>query len=298
MNNPAISASPLERLRRSRRAFLKWFLLCLVIICVVIYVRMCGYLYSMQNSLLYPREILSPEVADTLAAKVGLVAWNPSAAGFGAPRQGYVRPDFTHPAPRGVIVLFHGNGGVASGRVAYVNAFTPRGFRTFLYEYPGYGGRPGVPGEAAIVPEARAFIRELDQAGYSPVYVWGESLGAGVAAAVCADPGLHVQGLALLTPWDTLANVAQSHFPWFPVRLLLFDRYDSVANLQHFGHPICVIRSSRDEIIPPALSVNLYQQLPKPKLVIVQDGYGHNDWPHSPELAWWDQALDFIAPKK
>jgi hypothetical protein len=26
-------------------------------------------------------------------------------------------------------------------------------------------------------------------------------------------------------------------------------------------------------------------------------GYGHGDWPRSPELPWWDEALDFIAPK-
>ena len=193
---------------------------------------------------------------------------------------------------------FHGNGGAAYERTAYVDAFTPRGFRTFLYEYPGYGGRPGTPGEAAIVPDARALICELDRAGDGPIYVWGESLGAGVAASVCADPGLHVQGLALVTPWDTLTNVAQSHYPWFPVRLLLVDRYDSVGNLPHFGHPICVIRSSEDEIIPPACSINLYNRLPEPKTVIVQDGYGHNDWPRGPELSWWDDALDFIAPKK
>ncbi|HUB67235.1 MAG TPA: alpha/beta fold hydrolase [Candidatus Methylacidiphilales bacterium] len=298
MNAPATSASRSAPSRHPLRRVLRWFLLSLVIVCAIIYAYLCGTLYSMQNSLLYPREILSPGTADTLAAKVGLAAWDPSTAGFGAPRQGYVRSDFTHPAPRGTIILFHGNGGVAFGRIAYVDAFTPRGFRTFLYEYPGYGGRPGVPGEAAIVPEARAFIRELGQAGYGPLYVWGESLGAGVAASVCADPSLPVQGLVLLTPWDTLANVAQSHYPWFPVRFLLIDRYDSVANLQHFGHPICVIRSSEDEIIPPPLSINLYQHLPEPKHPIVQDGYGHNDWPRDPQLAWWDEALDFIAPKK
>jgi alpha-beta hydrolase superfamily lysophospholipase len=277
--------SPLELLKR------------LAVYLLIAYVTCCLYLYCMQNSLLYPREELSAGEARDQAAASGLIPWDHSADGNTGP-QGYVRPDFTRPAPRGTIVLFHGNGGTAYDRYTYEYAFTRRGFRTFLYEYPGYGGRPGTPGEAAIVPDARALIGELDRSGYGPVYVWGESLGAGVAASVCADPSVPVHGLALLTPWDTLANVAQSHYPWFPVRLLLIDRYDSVANLQHFGHPICVIRSSEDEIIPPALSINLYRQLPEPKTVIVQEGWSHNNWPRSPDLSWWDEALDFIAPKK
>jgi len=179
---------------------------------------------------------LSIDRAIAIAKSVNLVPWDRATQGSTAP-QGYVRPDFTNPVPRGTIVLFHGNGDWAWARTAYVDALTHRGFRVFLYEYPGYGGRPGRPGEATIVPDARAVIRSLDQAGYGPVYVWGESLGAGVAAAVCADGTLPVHGLALLTPWDNIANVGQSFYPWIPVRLLLIDKYDSIANLEHFQHP-------------------------------------------------------------
>ena len=49
---------------------------------------------------------------------------------------------------------------------------------------------------------------------------------------------------------------------------------------------------------PPPLSLNLFAHLPEPKKIILKEGYGHGDWPDSPELAWWDDALDFIAPKK
>ena len=136
---------------------------------------------------------------------------------------------FRQPAPRGTIVVFHGNGDTAYDRAYYVDAFRPRGFRTFLYEYPGYGGRPGRPREATIVPDARALIRRLDAKGLGPVYVWGESLGSGVAAAVVADPTLPVHGLVLMMPWDTIANVALYRFPFIPARWLMHDTYDSIA---------------------------------------------------------------------
>ena len=272
-----------------------------IIYLVLIYAGVCLYLYCIQNRLTYPRQmtgaVLSEEQAIKNARFVHLVPWDHPTPGAASP-QGYVRPDFTQPAPRGTIVVFHGNGDWAWARTAYVDAFTQRGFRVFLYEYPGYGGRPGRPSEATIVPDAQALVRSLAQAGYGPVYVWGESLGAGVAAAVCADPTLPVQGLALLTPWDNIANVGLSIYPYIPVRQLMTDKYDSIANLQRFSHPICVIRSTQDEVIPARLTLNLFSHLPDPKKMILQEGYGHENWPNTPDLAWWDDVLNFIAPKK
>ncbi len=272
----------------------------IAIILAIGYLALCVLLYFQQNSLLYPRQasgaILPTETATQLAAGVGLIPWSHPTPGAESP-QGYVPLGFaTKPAPHGTIVLFHGNGSWAIDRMHYVDAFTKRGFRTFLYEYPGYGGRPGIPEEWTIVPDARALIRSLDKAGYGPVYVWGESLGAGVAAAVCADPTLPVHGLVLLTPWDTLANVAWSHYPFIPVRLILKEKYDSIANLQDFKHPICLIRAGNDEIIPPKLSLNLFAHLPNPKKLILFDDAHHNDWPRTPDLSWWDEALNFTAP--
>ncbi|MCE0483651.1 MAG: alpha/beta hydrolase [Methylacidiphilales bacterium] len=276
----------------------------LAIYAVIGYVTVCVVLYLMQTSLVYAG--YTPDfpamTAFREAKAIGLMPWPQTTPG--APEfQGYVRADFgnhgireTGIGSRGTVVVFHGNGGWAIDRTGYIETFSRRGFRTFLYEYPGYGGRPGRPSEKAIVPEARALIRTLDQAGYGPIYIWGESLGSGVAAAVCNDASLPVHGLVLLTPWDNIANVGQSFYPWVPVRWLMIDKYDSIANLKAFRYPICMVRSECDEVIPPPLARNLYAHLPEPKKMIVHAGCGHNDWPSSPELAWWDETLDFIAP--
>jgi pimeloyl-ACP methyl ester carboxylesterase len=271
----------------------------LAIYAVIGYIVVCVYLFAMQTRMVYAG-ITRPvpmDVAIHEAKGLGVVPWDHTTPGATGP-QGYVRPDFADPAQRGTIVLFHGNGEFAWMHPDEVEAFKRRGFRTFLYEYPGYGGRPGTPSEKRIVPDARALIRSLDHAGYGPIYVWGQSLGAGVAAAVCGDPTLPVHGLTLLTPWDNIANVALTIYPYIPVRLLMTDKYDSIANLARFQHPICVIRSENDEVIAPPLTLNLFAHLPDPKLMILQAKVGHNDWPSSPELSWWDNALNFIAPPK
>ncbi|HEV3271757.1 MAG TPA: alpha/beta fold hydrolase [Candidatus Methylacidiphilales bacterium] len=264
------------------------------------YLLICIALFLMQNSLLFPRwisgAVMSGEEGMSRAASVGLVPWGHPKAGATTP-QGYVGNDFTKPAPRGTIVVFHGNGGCAFDRAFYVDAFTRRGFRTFLYEYPGYGGRPGKPSAASIVGDAQALIRSLDQAGYGPVYVWGESVGAGIAASVCRDATLPVHGLTMSTPWDTLTNAAAYHYPFMPVSVLLWDKYDSIANLAHFPHPVCVICGTTDPVLPMRLGLNLFDHLSGPKKFISQEGYGHGDWPCEPELTWWDDALNFIAPQ-
>ena len=270
----------------------------LVIYVVVGYVVICVYLALMQTRMIYVgmTYALTTDQAIHDAKGAGLVPWTHPTTGATVP-QGYVRPDFAQPTARGTIIVFHGNGEFAWMRPEEVTALTQRGFRVFAYEYPGFGGRPGTPSEKTIVPDAQSVIRSLDAAGYGPIYVWGQSLGAGVAAAVCADPTLPVRGIGLITAWDNIANVGLSIYPYLPIRLLMIDKYDSIANLQHFPHPICVMRSENDELILPRLSLNLFANLPEPKKLIVFPHCGHNDWPDEPQESWWDDALDFIAPK-
>jgi len=269
-----------------------------VIVVIFGYIALCVTLYTMQVHLIYPgaNQTFTGEEAAADAKRFGVAPWGRLDQKEDT-YQGFIDPDFTQASQRGTIVFFHGNGEVAWEHPGCVEAWKRRGFRTFLYEYPGYGGRPGHPREATIVPDAQALIRSLDQAGFGPIYVWGTSLGSGVAAAACADPSLPVHGLVLMAAFDSLTNVGLSRYWFVPVPLLMNDRYDSVAHLQHFGHPICVIRGDLDMIIPARLTLNLFAHLPDPKKMIVEKGYGHGDWPSSPDLAWWDVALDFIAPQ-
>jgi pimeloyl-ACP methyl ester carboxylesterase len=80
------------------------------------------------------------------------------------------------------------------------------------------------------------------------------------------------------------------------VAFLLRDKYNSVANLKNFTHPICIIVGTEDPVVPMRLGLDLYHHLSGPKKLIVKEGYGHGDWPNYSGLAWWDDALNFIAP--
>jgi len=60
-----------------------------------------------------------------------------------------------------------------------------------------------------------------------------------------------------VTPYDSIAGLAQSAFPIFPVSALLKDRFESVDYADNVTAPILMLIAERDEVIPRSSSQNL-----------------------------------------
>ena len=262
------------------------------------YLILVGIITLIQKRMLYFPDPAPPSV-DNLHSAGGptLAIWP---AGSGAAFRGYVSAKPMAAAlTRGVVVVFHGNAGSARDRGYYLAALEPRGYRVILAEYPGYGGRPGELSESSFVADGRETARQALEEFGGPLWLWGESLGAGVAAAVANDRTLPVAGVALITPWDSLPNLAQALYWYLPVRWLLRDRYDNQANLSQYSGPVAILVAERDEIIPARHSQSLYEALREPKRRWIFPDAGHNSWPAHPTAAWWDETLDWLhaAPR-
>lgn len=202
-------------------------------------------------------------------------------------------------SPNGTIIIFHGNGGTAMDRGFYMEPIMNLGFRVILAEYPQYGGRPGKVGEKPFVADGLETVRLAYEQYGEPLYILGESLGCGVAASVARQTTTPIAGLILITPWDTLAAVAQSLFPFLPVKLVLTDKYDSIENLKKFQKNIAVVGAERDEILPIKHARNLYANLPEGrKRMWVIRGAGHNDWPSYADTSLWKEMTDFVKVDK
>ena len=81
----------------------------------------------------------------------------------------------------------------------------------------------------------------------------------------------------LVTPFDSLVNVARAHFPWMPVGLLMVDRYDSAVRAPGVASQTLVVVAGADEIIPRARSDALVRAFRNPPRVVVVGGAGHNE---------------------
>ena len=247
-----------------------------------------GAMYALQDKMLYhPGTEKLPELLQH-AASMGLSPW-PDASAY----RGWM-PAAPPDSPHGTVIVFHGNGGLALHRSYYVDALAARGFRVLLAEYPVYGDRPGEVGEAAFVADAVQTLALAQQAFGLPVYVFGESLGAGVGAAAVAQSSVPVAGVAMITPWATLPDIAQDVFWYLPARWLVRDRYDNIANLNRWAGPVAVAIAARHQIIPAHHGQKLFDSLSTSKRRWLFEHGSHNNWPIESDASWWDEVLQYL----
>jgi uncharacterized protein len=254
------------------------------------YVALCGYTYLMQDNLLYYPDPVRP--SSTQLQSVELQLWQPNNSSF----RGYVSSGEKN-GKAGLVVVFHGNAGSAWHRSYYVQFLETLGYRVVLAEYPGYGGRPGKLGEKSFVQDARETVRLAYGEFGGPIYLCGESLGAGVLAGVAAEPPEKINGIILITPWDTLPNLAQRFYWYLPVRWLARDRYDNIQNLAGFHGRIAMVLAERDEIVPTAHGMTLFDSLKGAKKRWALKGASHNTWTYFLNDGVWKEIVEFINPE-
>jgi pimeloyl-ACP methyl ester carboxylesterase len=260
-----------------------------IILRLVVYVLFfLGGIVLIQDRLLYFPDTLAQANLLAEVQRDGLLAW---------PATGELRGLRREPAGhvRATLLLFHGNAGHVGHRAYYAD-LARLGLRVILAEYPGYGPRSGKPGEEILVADAVETIRLARREFAGPLLLAGESLGSGVAAAAYARVPDAVAAVLLITPWDSLTNVASHHYPWLPVRWMLRDRYDSIVHLASAQVPVAVLVAERDSVVPARYGENLYDSLRAPKRAWRLAGAGHNDWMDHIPPRWWEDAVDFLLP--
>jgi fermentation-respiration switch protein FrsA (DUF1100 family) len=191
------------------------------------------------------------------------------------------------------VLVVPGNAGNRGGRIDLGRALAAAGFTVLLLDYRGYGGNPGSPTEEGLSQDAAAawdHLRTRFAAGR--ILLFGESIGAAVAAALSAEVG--PGGLVLRSPFTDLAAVGQEHYPVLPVGLLLRDRFPVTEHLARNEAPVVVIYSESDEIVPVDQSravAEAAEASGTPVTVMEVAAQGHND----PVLAYGDAVIESVA---
>ena len=155
---------------------------------------------------------------------------------------------------------------------SFVAAFAEHSL--YLVNYRGYGGSSGRPSEMALLADALAVFDHV-RTQHPDIAVMGRSLGSGVAVQLAA--ARPVSRLVLVTPFDSLVNVAKEYFRWLPVGLLMRDRYESASRAHTVQAPVLIVIAGEDEIIPGRRSEALAEAFaPGQVQVVVVPGVGHN----------------------
>ena len=190
---------------------------------------------------------------------------------------------------RWLVIYFHGNAGNRRRRVKDCTDFTDLGADVFLFDYRGYGDNPGSPSEEKLAADAQTiwkYATEKRHVAPERILIYGESLGGGLATRLASEvslDGTPPAGLILSSTFSSLVDAASFHYPWFPVSLMLTERYPSIERIRNVTCPILHIHGTRDTIVPIELGRHLFAAAPEKSAAGVKKrflelpGYGHND---------------------
>ena len=196
----------------------------------------------------------------------------------------------TQPCP--VIVYYGGNAEDVSLNFPDLDRF-PAGAFLFM-NYRGFGKSAGKPTEKALLEDALFVLDRflaLEERDPKDVVLMGRSLGSGVAVHVAAHRP--VGGVILVTPFDSLAAVAQSHYPLFPTRWLLRHRFESAALAPSISTPALFLMAENDRIVPKRFAERLKRSWGGPTTALTITGADHNSIETS--TAYWDAVNRFLA---
>lgn len=199
------------------------------------------------------------------------------------------------------IVMFHGNGDTMAIILAQAMPYVAAGYGVMLTEYRGYFGMPGAPTENAIYADARAYIQKLNALGVASkqLVLMGHSLGTGIATRMAHE--FDVDGLVLSAPYTSIVDVAAQHYPFFPVKLMMLDRFENIDSIQSIHTPLLIVHGNQDRVIPVTNGEAVFAAAPEPKTLKIITAAGHNDLLRNgmPELVLtWLETLpqSFLTP--
>jgi fermentation-respiration switch protein FrsA (DUF1100 family) len=89
-----------------------------------------------------------------------------------------------------------------------------------------------------------------------------------------------VSKLILESSYSSIADVAASAFPIFPVRLLMRDPFRSDQRIARVKAPLLVMHGVRDATIPMVFGERLFALAAEPKQFVRFADGGHNDLDH------------------
>ena len=163
------------------------------------------------------------------------------------------------------LLFFHGNAGTLDNRIYKLNHIGDCGVNFLIIAYRGFNGNPGKPSEKGLYLDAEAALSWLNSKSIATenIVIYGESLGTSVAIEIGQNKNF--SGIILEAPFTSMVSVGKKHYPLFPVKLLLKDKYENANKVKNIKFPILVMHGKKDSIIPFVMGEKIYNLANVPK---------------------------------
>lgn len=241
-----------------------------LILIPVLYLAICAAMWAFQERLLFPTWLMSasgplPPGGERLTAT----------ASDGVILEGVYLPPANGDGAGTLLLAFAGNATNAQALAERLRVSFPD-HPIAAFHYRGYAPSGGSPSAEAMAADAPVAF-DLVASRYRPrrMVAIGVSLGAGIGATLAAQRPL--SGLILVTPFDSLKNVARQAYWWLPVPLLMRHDVDAVAALRGRDFPVAIVAAERDTLVRPERTDALRESLTDRRSDTTLPGVGHND---------------------
>jgi uncharacterized protein len=199
-----------------------------------------------------------------------------------------------HPAPRAIVLYFHGNGGNLSIWAPVLAGIRGRGYSVHALDYRGYGLSSGRPSERGLFRDVDAFLAWATQRppGGVPIVYWGRSLGTTMAAY--AGSVQAADGIILESGFPDMRTLLRGS-PLAVVAPLSAYRFATASLLERVTQPVFVMHGDADRVVPYAAGRALFDRLRGPKEFFAIRGADHNDLTPPDTEAYWSAVASFVA---
>jgi fermentation-respiration switch protein FrsA (DUF1100 family) len=173
------------------------------------------------------------------------------------------------------ILFLHGNAGSLEDRIYKLNFLGNLDVNFLIIAWRGYSGSSGKPSEFGLYQDAKSALNWLNSKGITDdkIVLYGESLGTSVAIEVGQNRDF--AGIILEAPFTSMIDIGKKHYPFFPVKLLLKDKYVSKNKIKNIKSPVLVMHGKEDKIVPFYMGKKIYDLANQPKFKYFPDDDDH-----------------------
>jgi pimeloyl-ACP methyl ester carboxylesterase len=204
----------------------------------------------------------------------------------------WLRPKGSSPAATPAVIYFGGR----SEEISWICGRGPHlaGAHVLCVNYRGYGKSQGRPTERDLLADA---LELYDWVSSQPgvdrkrVAVIGRSLGSGVAAYVASERP--VCAAVLITPYDSIAQIARRRFPYCAAQLLLKHRFQALDFARRAHAPALIALAEFDTVTPREHALPLIEAWGGEKDVLIVKSTTHCDVQE--HVVSWTAIGDFLA---
>jgi hypothetical protein len=181
-----------------------------------------------------------------------------------------------------LILGFGGNGWNAETAAAYLHGLFPEA-EIVAFHYRGYHPSTGASSAQALLDDA-PLVYDFAVRRVRPdrTVAVGFSIGSGVAASL--PPRRPLDGLILVTPFDSLKAVAAGQFRWLPVRWLFRHEMAPAKWLRDSAVPTAIVAAGRDTLITAPRTEGLRRSTGRLVYDRTIPGADHNDLYDRPDF--------------